>query len=209
VLNPSPSTDERLVILLHGIGGTGATLMPVAESWRHVLPNVRFAAPNAPYRHMYGYGYQWFGVEPEQLRPDRLQIVRQAFDDVIREILRKEGFEDRLRHVTFVGVSQGAIMGLDGVASGRWPIGALVCFAGLLSPTPVSEIGKDTPVLLVHGQTDRTIPATASEVAARQLRAAGFDVSLKILPGVGHTVTLEGAQAALHFLQDRAFLVVG
>ncbi len=205
MLTSPPSAKERLVILLHGIGGTGSTLMPLAESWRHVFPDTRFAAPNGPYRSAYGYGYQWFNVDAEQLRPDRLDIVRDAFDETIRDVLRKEQFEDRLEHVAFVGVSQGAIMALDALASGRWRIGALVSFAGLLSPVPVVKAAKPTPVLLVHGAVDRTIPAAASEVAARDLTAAGHDVTLKILPDVGHTVTLEGAKAALDFLRSTAF----
>lgn len=202
VLNPTPSETERLVILLHGLGGTGSTLMPIAESWRHVFPNARFAAPNGPFRNTFGYGYQWFGVEAEQLRPERLQVVRDSFDEVIGDVLRKEGFADRPQHVAFVGVSQGAIVALDAIASGRWRIGAVVSFAGLLSPSPVRKAEVSLPILLIHGAADRTIPAAASEVAARQLRDAGYDVTLKIMPDVGHTVTLEGAQAALGFLKS-------
>jgi phospholipase/carboxylesterase len=33
----------------------------------------------------------------------------------------------------FVGVSQGAIVALDAVASGRWKVGALIAFSGLLA----------------------------------------------------------------------------
>lgn len=203
--NPPSTGKQRLVILLHGIGGTGSMLMPLAESWRHHFPDTRFAAPNGPYRHAFGYGYQWFSVEAEQLRPDRLQAVRDAFDQTVRDVLRKEGFSDRPEQVAFVGVSQGAIVALDALASGRWRIGALVSIAGLLSPAPVKKTDRPTPVLLLHGAADRTIPAAASETAARELRAAGHDVTLTILPDVGHTVTLEGAKAALDFLKHAAF----
>ena len=38
-----------------------------------------------------------------------------------------------LVRIAFVGVSQGAIVALDAVASGRWKVGARVSFAGLLA----------------------------------------------------------------------------
>ncbi|WP_281423343.1 hypothetical protein [Rhizobium laguerreae] len=42
-------SKSSLVIFLHGIGASGAQLMPLAASWRSSLPNTRFAAPDAPY----------------------------------------------------------------------------------------------------------------------------------------------------------------
>ena len=192
-------SQPLLVIFLHGIGASGAQLMPLGSSWRAVLPNARFAGPDAPFHHP--RGHQWFSVDGGQLQPDRIQAVRQAFDKTISEVLTREGFAQAHDRVAFVGVSQGAIVALDAVASGRWQIGALVSFAGLLPPTPVSGRSSKTPVLLVHGQDDRTIPAVASTMAAGQLRNAGFDVELDVLPGVGHTVSPEGAQKGLAFLR--------
>ncbi|MBY3544028.1 phospholipase, partial [Rhizobium laguerreae] len=40
-------SKSSLVIFLHGIGASGAQLMPLAASWRSSLPNTRFAAPDA------------------------------------------------------------------------------------------------------------------------------------------------------------------
>lgn len=188
-----------LVIFLHGIGASGSQLLPLASSWRPTLPDARFAAPNAPY--VRGQGHQWFSVEGNPLSPDRIRTVRGAFDALINGILKNEGFQEAHHRVAFVGVSQGAIIALDGIASGRWQIGALVSFAGLLPPQPVSSDSKSTPILLIHGQNDRSIPAATSTSAAMQLRAAGFKVELDIEPGVGHTISQTGASRALAFLQ--------
>jgi hypothetical protein len=54
----------------------------------------------------------------------------------------REGFGDALGQVAFLGVSQGAIMALDAVASGRWTIGALASCAGLL-PLPLRIEGDE------------------------------------------------------------------
>ncbi|MBW6425703.1 prolyl oligopeptidase family serine peptidase [Rhizobium sp. XQZ8] len=192
-------TASHLIIFLHGLGASGEQLAPLASSWRAHLPRFAFATPDAPLRNSYG-GHQWFKVDDMQLDPGRIREGREAFDRKIRDVLSREGFEGRLQDVAFVGVSQGAIVALDAVASGRWRIGALVSFSGLLPPTSVSRDSSQTPILLVHGADDRTIPSVASTVAATQLRSAGFDVELDIEPRVGHTISLGGAEKALAFL---------
>lgn len=117
------------------------------------------------------------------------------------DIVRREGFESAHDRTAFVSVSQGAIMGLDAVASGRWKVGALVAISGLLPPQPVSSLSKSTPILLVHGENDTTIPPMASRLAAAQLGTADFKVELDIERGTGHTISSAGAQKALSFLK--------
>lgn len=190
---------EHLIIFLHGIGASGAQLMPLASSWRQSLPNTRFAAPDAPTHHR--YGHQWFSTEGNPLDPARIRPAREAFDELMNDVVRQEGFEAAHDRIVFVGVSQGGIMGLDAVASGRWSVGALVAFSGLLPPQPVSRASNGTPVLLVHGENDTTIPPMASRLAAAQLGTAGFKVELDIERRTGHTISSGGAQKALSFLK--------
>jgi phospholipase/carboxylesterase len=130
-------------------------MMPIASSWKTSLPAARFATPAAPFRKVAGPGHLWFQVDGNQLRPDRLAGIRNAFDRAIDQIIRRERFEEALDRVAFVGVSQRAIVALDAVASGRWKVGALIGCSGLLPLIPVSSDGRGTPVLLVHGQNDR------------------------------------------------------
>lgn len=127
--------------------------------------------------------------------------ARQAFDELITGAVRREGFADARERVALVGVSQGAIMALDAVASGRWKVGALVAFSGLLPPQPVSPASKSTPVLLVHGENDTSIPPMASRLAAAQLGTAGFNVEFDVERGTGHTISSAGSQKALSFLK--------
>lgn len=192
-------SDKTLIVFLHGIGASGAQLMPLASSWRASLPDTRFVAPDAPMYHR--YGHQWFSTEGNPLDPARMLAARQAFDELITDAVRREGFADARDRVALVGVSQGAIMALDAVASGRWKVGALVAFSGLLPPQPVSPASKGTPILLVHGENDTTIPPMASRLAAAQLGTAGFNVELDVERGTGHTISSAGAQKALSFLK--------
>jgi phospholipase/carboxylesterase len=193
------ASHDRLVIFLHGIGASGAQLMPLAASWRAQLPTTRFVAPDAPMHHR--YGHQWFSIDGNPLDPVRVRAAREAFDALMNDAVRREGFAEGHGKIAFVGVSQGAIIGLDAVASGRWQVGALVAFSGLLPPQPISSESKSTPILLVHGENDTTIPAMAARLAAAQLGTAGFKVELDIERGTGHTISSTGAQKALSFLK--------
>jgi phospholipase/carboxylesterase len=192
-------SKSSLVIFLHGIGASGAQLMPLAASWRASLTNTRFAAPDAPLHHW--RGHQWFSTEGDPLDPARIRLAREGFDALMNDVVHREGFSDAHDRLAFVGVSQGAIVALDAVASGRWKVGALVSFAGLLPPERTSSASNTTPVLLVHGQNDTTIPYMASTLAAAQLGTAGFKVELDVEPGVGHTISSSGAERALAFLR--------
>lgn len=191
---------DHLVILFHGIRGRGAVMGALGNSWQDTLPDTVFVAPDAPFAHKSG-GRQWFAVDDQIMRPERIDAARRAFDRVVSEIVKREGFEGALDRVAFVGVSQGAIMALDGVASGRWKVGALATFAGLL-PLPPTSSSTRTVILMMHGAEDKTIPPAATTVASGQLRSAGFKVTSKIYPGVGHTISSEEAMDAVIFLRD-------
>lgn len=193
------SASSSLIIFFHGIGASGTQLMPLATDWRERLTGARFEAPDAPFSHP--YGHQWFRVDANPMAADNIRCARDGFDRTVAEIIKRHDFNDRHARVAFVGVSQGAIVALDAVATGRWQVGALVSFAGLLAPMPISHQSKQTKVLLVHGKDDRTIPSMASSMAAGQLKRAGFAVDLEIMPAVGHTIAPAGAERALHFLQ--------
>lgn len=166
--------------------------------WRKMLSDTRFVAPDAPFPATHG-GHQWFRVDGQELHPDHVAFVRQEFDDLIERMIAREGFGGLPDRVAFVGVSQGAIMALDGVASGRWPVRAVVSFAGLLPIAPLKTETK-TSILLIHGEQDFRIPSLSSKAAAGRLKSAGFDVTLKLLPGEGHGISAPGGEEALRFL---------
>ncbi|WP_288427415.1 dienelactone hydrolase family protein [uncultured Agrobacterium sp.] len=192
--------SHHLVILFHGIRGRGSVMEAIGNSWKATLPDTVFVAPDAPFQHRSG-GRQWFAVDDQVMRPERIDAARRAFDGVVSDIIKREGFEGALDRVAFAGVSQGAIMALDGVASGRWKVGALVTFAGLL-PFPPTSSSTQTDILMMHGSADKTIPPAATTVASSQLKSVGFAVRSKIYRGVGHTISTEEARDAVNFLRD-------
>ncbi|MBC3947430.1 dienelactone hydrolase family protein [Erwinia persicina] len=193
---------QGLVILLHGVGSSGDDLAGLGDHWASTLPGVRFASPNAPVHFEHGAGWQWFsltGVTPEN-RPARVAQARAAFDQTLQAILDQHQMSDRPDQVVLAGFSQGSIMALDALLSGRWPLAGIVAFSGRLSsPLPLTP-ALNTPVLLVHGMADEVIPVQESESAEQRLRTLGVQVSSQYEPGVGHAISAQGAARAAAFI---------
>lgn len=194
--------SDFLVILFHGVGSSGSDIAPLADVLAGSLAQAIFVAPNGPENSSFGNGYQWFSVAgvTEDNRPARIEAARPGFDAVVSAIIDEYGFAERLDRVAFVGFSQGTIMSLDAIVSGRWPVGAVVGFSGrLASPKPDSP-STSTQVLLIHGTDDPIIPAAETEKATAVLRQAGLTVKSMIQPGLPHTISGTGASAAGAFL---------
>lgn len=187
---------NTLAILLHGVGSSGDDLAGLGAFWSPRLPETIFASPDGPeHFDQGGPGYQWFslmGVTPAN-RPARIAAARAAFDTVIGEIIDQHGFTDRLDRVALVGFSQGSIMALDAVMSGRWPVGVVVAYSGrMASPAPYAP-SLSTPVHLIHGDADPVIPVSEAHAALAALTGAGMRAQLQVERGVDHTISAEGA----------------
>lgn len=197
--------SKKLVILLHGVGSSGDDLAGLGDHWASSLPGVRFASPNAPYHFEHGAGWQWFSLAgiTQENRPARVAEARAAFDQTLQAILDQYQMSDRLDKVFLVGFSQGSIMALDALVSGRWPVAGIVAFSGRLSSPQPFTPALNTPVLLLHGMADNVIPVQESQAAEQCLREWGIEVSSQFEPGVGHTISAQGATRAAEFIAAR------
>jgi len=196
-------TPDSLVVFLHGVDANGADLAPLAEVVRPFLPRAAFASPDAPNRSDRGPGRQWFSLMgiTEVNRPGRVEAARAAFDGVVAAQLEAFGFAGRPERVALVGFSQGAIMALDALASGRRPLGATVALSGRFASPPPFAPKAGARALLIHGESDRVIPAEATRQATRRLRDLGVAVESHVLPGVGHAISPEAIALVGDFLK--------
>lgn len=195
-----------LVILLHGVGSNGADIGGLAHHWGDRLKDTSFAAPDGPRPFdKGGAGRQWFSVEgvTPANRAERIEAARPEFDRVLSGILERHSMTDRLDQVALVGFSQGSIMALDAVVSGRWPVRAVLALSGrLASPGPFAPAGANTQILLVNGTADPIMPIAEARLAEQQLAEAGYRVQLKVVEGLGHTISQAVADQGLAFLTN-------
>ncbi|HEX8444782.1 MAG TPA: prolyl oligopeptidase family serine peptidase [Allosphingosinicella sp.] len=194
---------DSLIILLHGVGSNGQNMMALAHAWRETLPDSAFVAPDAPFAFDQGAGRQWFSISgvTEQNRAERIAAARPAFDRVVRGEIEKHGFADRVDRVALVGFSQGSMMLLDVVATGRLPVAVGVAFAGRLGTPPPHDPARGTRLLLLHGAADTVVPVEELEQARTVLEASGVAVESRVFPDVGHTIIPEAAMLAGEFLR--------
>lgn len=193
---------KKIVILLHGVGSNGGDLQPLADSWAEIVPDTLFVSPNAPLRFDQGFGYQWFSVSgvTADNRPQRVEAAREDFDAVISGILEENAIDPIQDKVIFVGFSQGSIMALDALVSGRYPLAAVVAFSGRLASVEPFIPTNDTRALLIHGKFDQVIPWTESQSAEQKLKAIGVDVQLSLEESTPHTISSDGARTAAKFI---------
>lgn len=198
------ASHGSIVILLHGVGGSGHDFAPLAAELRDALPQTLFVAPDAPNRFDQGPGRQWFSVAgiTAANRSQRIAGARAGFDATLMEQIDHVGLIGELGRVALVGFSQGAIMALDGLATGRWPVAGVVAFSGRLpTPDPLTPV-KGAKALLVHGEVDPVIHAKETLEAAARLRRAGVTVEPHVEPGLGHAISPHGVAFARKFLID-------
>lgn len=203
---------DSLVVLLHGWGADGFDLIDLAPHWGPHLPGTLFVAPNAPeICEMNPMGRQWFslgdmtpagGLSEAQVRP-RADAIRPVVDVFIDDQLAMlELADDRL---AVVGFSQGTMVGLHVAVRRPKTMAAFVGYSGRL--IGAADIAQDAaskpPILLVHGAADDVVPADSTEMAARDLTAAGFEVEAHIRPGLGHGIDPEGLALGGAFLAAR------
>ena len=197
--------SDGLIIFLHGVGSQGASFSPLLTQWAVDLPTIALAAPDAPFMFdLAPAGRQWFSIKgvTEANRAERIVAARQAFDNMLQSCIADAGFGNRLDRVVLVGFSQGSIMALDAVVSGRWPVAGVVAFSGRLASPPLYAPSMETRILLIHGDADTIMPVQEARKAEQILTTIGMTVTCDILPGVGHTLTNSGVKRAQEFIQS-------
>ncbi len=200
---PAGRPPSQLVVLIHGLGAEGADLIDLAPVLAQSLPDALFIAPDAPFAYdMAPFGRQWFSLQSRLPADVEAGIGRAGpiLVDFIKAKLERYGLgPDRL---ALVGFSQGAMMALHvGLRMVPAPA-AVVGFSGRLVPA-VREPGQPSgtpPVLLVHGEADDVVPASAMPAAEQALQAQGVPVECCLRPALGHAIDAEGLARAAQFL---------
>jgi phospholipase/carboxylesterase len=168
----------KRVIFLHGVGGTGASMQPLANALGLSVPA---HCPDGPEPFDMGTGRQWFSVRgvTEEDRPARVARALPAFRQMI------DGY-GHPHECLLIGFSQGAIMALHAVADGLSVAGVFALSGRLAGPVPART---DWPqVTLLHGDADPVMPAPIARATEGWLRDAGSNPTLAIFKGLGHAI---------------------
>ena len=172
------------VVMLHGRGGSAEdilTLVPMLGT-----DDVAYLAPQAAGGSWYPFGF----MSPiERNEPG----ITSAMNAVGRLIAQVELGGVHPAQTYLLGFSQGACLATEYVARHARRFGGVAGLSGgLIGPegTPRDYAGSldATPVFLGCSDIDGHIPAERVRETADVLRRLGGDVTLRLYPGMGHTI---------------------
>ena len=193
-----PRDATQLVLLFHGVGSSAANLAPVGEAIAQARPHAMVVSVDAPHPSTLGSGREWFSVigVTEQNRPERIAAAMPLFLETVAHWQQASGVGPAA--TVLVGFSQGAIMSLEAaqVEATRVVAGHVIALAGRFAQ-PVRRAPQGLHFHLVHGEQDQVVATQASVDAARELRALGADVTLDLLPGLGHGIDARALRLVL------------
>jgi phospholipase/carboxylesterase len=197
---------SHAAIISHGLGDSGAGLMPIGEAWKHELPSVEFICPDAPFPYdgmpMPG-ACQWFTLRQFTMQEmhDGTTMAAPYLNDFIDHILESRGLP--AEKLALVGFSQGTIMSLYVGPRREKQIAGILGYSGILigGESLPADIRSRPPVMLVHGTADEVVPYSVLEPSAQGLRRAGLTVETVTCEGLGHGIDDVGLAAGLGFLK--------
>jgi phospholipase/carboxylesterase len=192
-----------LIVLLHGPGADGQSIVNQALNWAPTMPKAEFLAAESPFlRNGDASGKVWFDMA--DLSADRMGAgVRAAapmLDAFLNEVLAERRLPDK--NLALVGFSQGAMLALHVGLRRPRQMGAIVAFSGAVYDTEslAGEIRSRPPVLMIHGEADPIVPFATMTASKELLKANGVPAKSMRRPGVGHEMDDDGVIAAGDFL---------
>ena len=188
----SPDQAKKALIMLHGRGASAGDILGLAQ-YLNVSEYV-VIAPQATNHTWYPYS---FLVPPQQNEP-WLSSALVLVSDVVRD-LNNQGIESA--NIYFVGFSQGASLTLEFVARNARRWGGVAAFTGGLIGDKINQGNfkgnfAGTPIFIGTSDPDFHVPVDRVQASAGILGAMGAEVSVKVYPNMGHTISEEEIAAA-------------
>ena len=202
---------EKLIFMLHGYGDNAANFLHLANPIDQDEWKVQYVAMNAP-NYITGnlMGYQWFDLYPNgiyisEAGPDEFEQIRNEISVAVNKIINTmekycESLQLSLADCILMGFSQGGMMTLTTGPS--LDLAGLISFSGaLLTEQNLKQASHSSPpILLIHGDLDDVVPATALIEAQSHFEEKGYDVEVVLEKGVGHSIDQVGLDAARKFI---------
>lgn len=179
------------VVMVHGRGATADSILSLAPELR--ADDVAYLAPQAAGGAWYPYGFM---APMDRNEPG----ISSGLDAIGRVAAHVEAAGIPAERIMLLGLSQGACLATEYVARhARRYLGLATLSGGLIGPdgTPRDYAGSldGTPVFLGCSDVDGHIPADRVRESAEVLRLLGGDVTMRLYPGMGHTINADEIDA--------------
>lgn len=200
---PAAGEASQLFVLLHGVGGTPASMLPLANAFHAQYPRAALVAlPGFEAFDSGPHGRQWFSIRniDEANRPGRIAAVMPQVIAMVRA--EQDRWKVPPLATAIAGFSQGGIVALESIAREDGLAGRVLAFSARYA-LPPDVAPRWTTVHLFHGDEDRIIPARYAQEAMHHLASLHGDATIDIAHGVGHELHPALIERAMDRLQSR------
>lgn len=189
---------QAALILLHGRGATAASILLLAEELYH--PAYAYLAPQAAHNSWYPYTFLAPIPQNEPWLSAALERVGQLVDQI-------EAAGVPAERIVLGGFSQGACLASEFIARNARRYGGLIGFSGgLIGPLGMARAYagslEGTPVFLGCSDVDGHIPKARVEETAEVLEGLGAQITMRLYPGMGHTINADEIEQARALLRS-------
>lgn len=176
---------KKVLIMIHGRGGTAENIISLAEHL--AVDEYALLAPQATDNTWYPYSF----MAPLQQNEPYLSSALSVLSDTVNELIA-QGFTEK--QLYFLGFSQGACLTLEFVTRNATHYGGVVAFTGGLIGDRIYQEHyngdfKGTPVFIGTSNPDMHVPVERVYATSNILRDMNADVTEKVYPNMGHTIT--------------------
>lgn len=200
---PASGNAGQLFILFHGVGGTPASMLPLANAFHAQYPSAALVSlPGLDAFDSGPHGRQWFSIRniDEDNRPGRIAAIMPRIVEMVRA--EQERWKVPPLATALAGFSQGGIVSLAAIAQEDGLAGRVLAFSARYAALPETA-PRWTTVHLFHGAEDRIIPARFAQDAMHHLASLQGDCTIDVAHGVGHELHPALIERALDRLQSR------
>lgn len=182
----------KVLILLHGRGGSAADILSLAE---HLdVQDFALLAPQATNHSWYPYSFLAPPAQNELWLSSALAMLQELVAD-----LKSNGIQEQ--QIYFLGFSQGACLTLEFVTRNATRYGGVVAFTGGLIgdkiyPENYRGDFNGTPVFIGSSDPDMHVPVERVYASTNILKNMQAAVTEKIYAGMGHTINQDELRLA-------------
>lgn len=186
------SKDSKVLILLHGRGGTAEDILSLASYLD--VSDFSLLAPQATGNSWYPYS---FLAPPNQNEPwlsSALNLLKDLLDDLAGKGIPSE-------HIYFAGFSQGACLTLELVTRNAKKYGGIAAFTGGLIGDKIYNENyegdfQNTPVFIGTSNPDPHVPVERVHATTHILKNMNAAVTEKVYNNMGHTISQDEIDTA-------------
>ena len=175
---------KQVLIMLHGRGANAEDIISLSRYLK--LQDTHIIAPQATNNAWYPYSF----LAPRRQNEPWLSSALQLLGEILQDLFAA-GFKSH--QVFILGFSQGACLALEFATRNAQLFGGIIAFTGGLIGDVLQEESytgdfQKAKVFIGNSNKDPHVPVTRSEESKIIMEKLSAEVTLKIYPGMAHTV---------------------